>query len=78
MERAVTDLELAILNITVEVTERQSDLTFHHRDPSDRLLVPQCLVDSISLVSTDLVFDRRQQQELVLVREKLRDAGKNP
>jgi PIN domain nuclease of toxin-antitoxin system len=58
MERALADLDLAISNITVEVAERQSDLPFHHRDPFDRLLVAQCLVDSIPLVSTDPVFDR--------------------
>jgi PIN domain nuclease of toxin-antitoxin system len=58
MERALADLDLAISTITVEVAERQSDLRFHHRDPFDRLLVAQCLVDSIPLVSTDPVFDR--------------------
>jgi PIN domain nuclease of toxin-antitoxin system len=58
MQRALTDLDLVISHITVEVAERQSALPFHHRDPFDRLLVAQCLVDSIPLVSTDPVFDR--------------------
>jgi PIN domain nuclease of toxin-antitoxin system len=53
MERALEDLDLVISHITVEVAERRSNLPFHHRDPFDRLLVAQCLVDSIPLVSTD-------------------------
>jgi len=58
LERAVADLDLVVSTITVEVAERQSQLPFHHRDPFDRLLVSQCLVESIPLVSTDPVFDR--------------------
>jgi PIN domain nuclease of toxin-antitoxin system len=33
-------------------------LPFHHRDPFDRLLVAQCLVETIPLVSADSVFDQ--------------------
>lgn len=58
MERAVADLGLTISTITLDITAKQIDLPFHHRDPFDRLLVAQCLVESISLVSADVVFDR--------------------
>lgn len=30
----------------------------HHRDPFDRLLAAQCLVESMPIVSADSVFDR--------------------
>jgi PIN domain nuclease of toxin-antitoxin system len=33
-------------------------LPFHHRDPFDRLLVRQCLVEGLSLVSVDPAFDK--------------------
>ncbi len=33
-------------------------LPFHHRDPFDRLLVGQCLVEDLSLVSVDPAFDK--------------------
>lgn len=32
-------------------------LPFHHRDPFDRLLIAQSLVDAIPLVSADAAFD---------------------
>lgn len=33
-------------------------LPFHHRDPFDRLLVGQCLVEGLSLVRADPAFDK--------------------
>ncbi|MFM8803930.1 MAG: type II toxin-antitoxin system VapC family toxin [Planctomycetia bacterium] len=58
VERALSDLGLAVSPITVEFTERQMALPFHHRDPFDRLLVAQCLVETIPLVSADSVLDQ--------------------
>jgi PIN domain nuclease of toxin-antitoxin system len=57
MERAMADLCLTVSPITLEVTERQMSLPFHHRDPFDRLLVAQCLVENIPIVSADSVFE---------------------
>lgn len=57
IERAVADLCLTVSPITLEVTERQMALPFHHRDPFDRLLVAQCLQERIPIVSADAVFD---------------------
>ena len=58
MERALVDLHLTVAPITVEVAQRQMSLPFHHRDPFDRLLAAQCLVEVIGIVSADSVFDR--------------------
>lgn len=58
IERAVADLGLVVLPITLEVAERQMKLPFHHRDPFDRLLAAQCIVESMPLVSADSVFDQ--------------------
>jgi PIN domain nuclease of toxin-antitoxin system len=44
--------------MTLEHADHQMALPFHHRDPFDRLLVAQCLVESIFLVSADTVFDQ--------------------
>jgi hypothetical protein len=46
-----------VLPITVEITDAQMTLPRHHRDPFDRLLVAQCLVESMPIVSADSVFD---------------------
>ena len=58
MEKAIADLELIVLPITLDHAERQAGLPFHHRDPFDRLLAAQSLVEGIPLVSTDVMFDR--------------------
>ncbi len=33
-------------------------LPFHHRDPFDRLIVAQCMVENLSVVSLDSAFDK--------------------
>ena len=57
METAITDLKLNILPITVEYAERQSTLPPHHKNPFDRLLIAQALVDGLPIVSMDVAFD---------------------
>jgi PIN domain nuclease of toxin-antitoxin system len=58
MEEALVDLALVVSPITLEIAERQMALPFHHRDPFDRLLAAQCLVEAIPIVSADSVFDQ--------------------
>ena len=58
MNKAIADLALTVLPITLDHTERQSELSWHHRDPFDRLLATQALVEGIPLVSTDTIFDQ--------------------
>ncbi|QEL21083.1 type II toxin-antitoxin system VapC family toxin [Limnoglobus roseus] len=57
IDKAIADLNLTILPITLDHAEQQIGLPFHHRDPFDRLLAAQALVESIPLASADAVFD---------------------
>ena len=57
MERAILDVKLVILPITIEYAERQATLPPHHKDPFDRLLVAQARVEGIPIVSGDTAFD---------------------
>ena len=57
MHRAITDLALTVLPITVEYAEVQGSLPRHHGDPFDRLLAAQAQVENITLVSADPGFD---------------------
>jgi PIN domain nuclease of toxin-antitoxin system len=57
MIKALTDLGAAVLPITVEYADVQAGLPFHHRDPFDRLLVAQALVETVPVVSGDAQFD---------------------
>ena len=50
--------DFALLPISVSHTAQVADLSFHHRDPFDRLIIAQSLVEGIPVVSSDEVFDR--------------------
>ena len=47
----------SLLPITIAHVARVSTLPFHHRDPFDRLLAAQALVENIGIVSTDAQLD---------------------
>jgi PIN domain nuclease of toxin-antitoxin system len=56
MEKAITDLGLVVLPITLDHADQQAALPFHHRDPFDRLLAAQALVEGLPVVSADAVL----------------------
>lgn len=47
---------IAPLPITVQHAELAPALPAHHRDPFDRMLVAQAMVESLTLVSADAAF----------------------
>ncbi len=49
--------EFDILPIAIAHTAALTTLPFHHKDPFDRLLIAQSLVEKIPIISTDVVFD---------------------
>ena len=57
MSQVLTDLDLAVLPVTIDYAAAQAALPYHHGDPFDRLLVAQALVEGISVVSNDGAFD---------------------
>ncbi len=57
MNKAIADLGLTLLPISVEYAAAQAELPKHHGDPFDRLLAAQAQIENISLVSADAVFD---------------------
>ncbi|MFN3980530.1 MAG: type II toxin-antitoxin system VapC family toxin [Caldilinea sp.] len=50
--------DLVLLPISIAHTGRIAELPFHHRDPFDRLIIAQSLVEGIPVVSSDELFDR--------------------
>ena len=58
INRAVADLELTVIPITADHADAQIGLPFHHRDPFDRILVAQAVVERASIVSIDSTLDR--------------------
>jgi len=58
MNKAISDLGLALLPVTVEYADVLVGLPQHHRDPFDRLLVAQAMVENVGIISADAVFDQ--------------------
>ena len=52
-------LKLDVLHVAALI-----NLPFHHRDPFDRLLIAQALVEQMQIVSIDSTFDAYQAQRL--------------
>ena len=49
--------DFVLLPISVSHTAQVAALSYHHRDPFDRLIIAQSLVEGIPVVSSDGLFD---------------------
>jgi len=58
MTRAMNDLGVTLLPITADYADVQVSLPFYHRDPFDRLLIAQAIVENVPLVSSDALFEQ--------------------
>ncbi|HMV48325.1 MAG TPA: type II toxin-antitoxin system VapC family toxin [Blastocatellia bacterium] len=63
-DRAIRQNGFLILPIELRHTAALTTLPYHHRDPFDRLLVVQAMVEGQSLVSIDAVLDAYPIQRL--------------
>ena len=57
MNQAISDLRATILPISVDYSNVQASLPPHHGDPFDRLIIAQCIVEEIPVISNDAAFD---------------------
>lgn len=57
MDKAIADLELTILPVTIEYAEQLASLPTHHKDPFDRLIIAQAMIEKIPVVCDDSIFD---------------------
>lgn len=64
MDRAIRQNGFLILPIEPRHTAVLINLPFHHRDPFDRLMVAQAMVENLILVSADGVLDAYPIQRL--------------
>jgi len=53
----LNDNSIQILPVNFAHTVEQNKLPFHHRDPFDRIIISQALVEKIDFISADAVFD---------------------
>ena len=57
MRREIARNNFDILPISVDHAAAVSVLPFHHRDPFDRMLIAQAMVEQVPIVSGDTAFD---------------------
>lgn len=57
IEQQLRDNSIELLNINLEYIEVVESLPFHHRDPFDRLIIAQAMVERIPVLSADAIFD---------------------
>ena len=57
MSEQIARNDLTILPITVGHAAVVALLPFHHKDPFDRLLIAQAIVENIPVLSVDAAFD---------------------
>ena len=53
-----------VLNISISHLKRVADLPLIHRDPFDRLLIAQSLVENLPIITNDSAFDAYQVQRV--------------
>jgi len=49
---------IILLPINFLHTLEQTKLPMHHRDPFDRIIASQVLVEKMNLISSDIIFDK--------------------
>ncbi len=57
IRQEVEETSLIVLNISLEHLNVLTTLPFHHRDPFDRLIISQSIVEKIRICSIDKTFD---------------------
>ncbi len=53
----LNDNSIQILPINFAYTVEQNRLPFHHRDPFDRIIVSQTIIENMDLISIDAAYD---------------------
>jgi PIN domain nuclease of toxin-antitoxin system len=56
MQKGIAGNGFSILPIEVQHTAALTTLLFHHRDPFDRLIIAQAIVENIPVISGDAAF----------------------
>ena len=57
IENFQRDYNFFPINISLQHIYYTQQLPFHHRDPFDRLIIAQSLLENIQMVSSDSIFD---------------------
>ena len=64
LKTQIADNGLTLLYISLNHATNVAELTFHHRDPFDRLLVAQSMVEGIPLLTADETLSQYEIQRV--------------
>jgi PIN domain nuclease of toxin-antitoxin system len=64
LERELPANDLELLPITLEHATEVESLPPHHKDPFDRLLIAQAIIEGIPILGVDAVFDAYPVQRI--------------
>jgi PIN domain nuclease of toxin-antitoxin system len=56
-QRVLAALEIEIIAMSVDHARLAGSLVHRHKDPFDRMLAAQAMLDSLTIASADVVFD---------------------
>jgi PIN domain nuclease of toxin-antitoxin system len=65
LQQHVSGNGFEILPITFEHTIELTNLDFHHRDPFDKIIIAQALIEKFVLISKDSNFDKYNNLKLL-------------
>lgn len=57
LQREIIHNNFELLPITLDHATQVENLTMHHKDPFDRLLIAQCMIENIPIIGADTSFD---------------------
>ena len=60
----IIENEMQILPINFAHTVIQNQLPFHHRDPFDRIIASQAVVENMDLISVDTYFEDKEVKRI--------------
>jgi PIN domain nuclease of toxin-antitoxin system len=69
IEQQITVNDFMILNFNLSHFEQVTKLPFNHRDPFDRIIIAQSIIENYPLISYDKAFNSYQVQLLGLEKE---------
>ena len=53
----VTGNEIVILPVNLMRAVEQNKFPFYHKDPFDRIIISQAIIEEMTLISSDTIFD---------------------
>jgi PIN domain nuclease of toxin-antitoxin system len=64
IEQQMLQNSMSLLNVQISHLNVVANLSLHHRDPFDRLIIAQAMVEQIPIVGVDKVLDSYSVQRL--------------